>query len=165
MGEPGEEREVLLQFVERFALVLRESGMSPMPARVFAYALADDADRYTAAELAEGLGVSLAAISGAVRQLVQIGLLSREREPGTRSDLYVLDDRDLWSRFYTARTGLLEVYERTMADGVAVLGADQPGGRRLEESREFFAFLLAEIPPMLERWRAHRQRLYGDQRG
>jgi hypothetical protein len=161
-SEDGD-RDAMLRFVERFALVLRESGMSPMPARVFAYALADDADRYTAAELASGLQVSLAAISGAVRQLVQLGLLVREREPGTRSDLYVLDDRDLWSRFYAARFELLGVYEQTMAAGVEAIGADRPGGRRLDESREFFAFLRAEMPEMLERWREHRCRLYGEE--
>ena len=76
-----QERQALLRLVENFALVLRESGLPPMPARVLAYALADDADRYTASELASGLRVSPAAISGAVRTLVQFGLLRREREP------------------------------------------------------------------------------------
>jgi hypothetical protein len=74
----------------------------------------------------------------------------------------VLDDRDLWSRFYAARSELLGVYEQTMAAGVDALGADRPGGRRLDESREFFAFLRAEMPGLLERWREHRRRLYGE---
>ena len=49
-----DDRTRLLRFVERFALALRDAGMAPMAARVLAYALADDADRYTAGDLASG---------------------------------------------------------------------------------------------------------------
>jgi predicted transcriptional regulator len=152
-------REALLRFVERFALVLRESGMSPMPARVLAYALADDADRYTAGELAEGLRVSPAAISGAVRQLVQVGLLVRSREPGTRSDVYVLDDSDLWSGFMASELATLRRFEQAVENGVRVLGLDRPGGRRLGETRDFIAFLHRELSEAVSRWPAERDRL------
>jgi MarR family len=152
------ERATLLRFVERFALVLRDSGMQPMPARVFAYVLADDADRYTAAELAEGLQVSPAAISGAVRQLVQIGFLVREREPGTRSDLYVLDDADLWTRFFTAELQALRRFQDIVTSGVEWLGTDRPGGRRLAETRDFLAFLHEVLADAVARWPEERER-------
>ncbi|SFO70369.1 MarR family protein [Geodermatophilus dictyosporus] len=157
MTDDGE-RIVLLRFVERFALVLREAGMPPMPARVLAYALADDADRYTAGDLARGLDVSPAAISGAVRQLVQVGLLTRQREPGTRSDLYVLDDRDLWSRFMASELQALQRFVTAAEDGIEVLGLDRPGGRRLAETRDFLAFLHAELSDAVARWPAERDR-------
>ena len=146
----------LLRFVERFALVFTASGMPRMPARVFAYVLADDAESYTAAQLAEGLRVSPAAISQAVRYLVQVGLLGREREPGSRSDVYRIYDDDVWSRIYSGQELVLERFEEAAADGVAVLGLDRQGGRRLEETRRFFAFMRAELPMSLERWRTHR---------
>jgi DNA-binding transcriptional regulator GbsR (MarR family) len=161
VADPATERAVLLRFVERFALVLRESGMQPMPARVFAYALADDADRYTAAELADGLQVSPAAISGAVRQLVQIGFLVREREPGTRSDLYVLDDDNLWTRFFASQLGVLRTYEDTVTAGLEVLGESSPGGRRLAETRAFFAFLREEMGALMARWPEEKARRTG----
>ncbi len=153
-----DERMVLLRFVERFALVLREAGMPPMPARVLAFALADDADRYTAGDLARGLDVSPAAISGAVRMLVSLRLLGREREPGTRSDLYVLDDRDLWSRFMATELETLQRFEEAAASGVEVLGTHRPGGRRLAETRDFLAFLRAEMAAAVARWPAERDR-------
>jgi hypothetical protein len=159
------ERRTLLRYVERFALVLREAGMAPMPARVFAYSLADDADRYTATELAEGLQVSPAAISGAVRQLVQWGLLRREREPGTRSDLYVLDDHDLWSRFTQVEITQLRRFEDVLGTGVSALGTDRPGGRRLAETRHFFAFLRRALEDAVERWPAERDRLFAGRDG
>jgi DNA-binding transcriptional regulator GbsR (MarR family) len=160
-----DERMALRRFVEHFALVLREAGMTPMPARVLAYALADDADRYTAGDLARGLDVSPAAISGAVRQLVQVGLLIRRREPGTRSDLYVLDDRDLWSRFMAAELESLQRFEEAVAEGVELLGAQRPGGRRLAETRDFMAFLRTELTDAVARWPAERDRRAADRDG
>src|SRR4030095_13763683 len=85
---PDADEEAVLRFVEQFALVLVEAGIPRMPARVFAYVLAVDADRHTAAELAAGLRVSPAAISGAVRYLVQVGLLGKERAPRSRRGYY-----------------------------------------------------------------------------
>ncbi|NEK59659.1 MarR family transcriptional regulator [Geodermatophilus sabuli] len=133
-----------------------------MPARVLAYALADDADRYTAGDLARGLGVSPAAISGAVRYLVQVGFFVREREPGTRSDLYVLDDQDLWSRFVSAELTSLDRFVQAIDSGVEVLGVERPGGRRLAETRDFMAFLRVEMTGVLARWPAERARLAAD---
>jgi hypothetical protein len=155
-GPPGQRHEALLRYVERFALLLRESGMPPMPARVFAYALADDPDRYTAAELAEGLRVSPAAISGAVRYLVQVGLLARDRKPGTHGGLYRLYDDDVWYQIYRSQLGRLRHYQEVAAEGVAVVGADTPGGRRLRQTAEFFGFLGDEYPALMERWHARR---------
>lgn len=156
---PEDYDERLLHFVERFALVFTESGVPRMPARVFAYVLADDADRYSAGELAAGLRVSPAAISGAVRYLVQVGLLGREREPGTRADVYRIYDDDVWSRIYAQQATVLQSYEAAAADGVKALGLDRPGGRRLEETRAFFAFMHDELPRMLARWQQHRESL------
>ena len=162
-SEDKEETEQLLRFVERFAIVLAESGIPRMPARVFAFVLADDADHYTAAELAAGLRVSPAAISGAVRYLVQVGLLTRERHPGARADVYGIDDEDVWSRIYAQRAPLLRRFEAAAADGVAVVGLDRPGGRRLDETREFFSFLQADLAGMTQRWQGHRQALRAGQ--
>lgn len=151
-----DEERLLLRVVERFALVLAASGVPRMPARVFAYALAEDADHYTAGELARGLRVSPAAISGAVRYLVQAGLLDRTREPGARTDVYRLYDEDVWSRIYGGRSEILGRYEQAAAEAAAHLG-DRPGGRRMRDSQRFFAFLLREWPVLMERWREQRR--------
>jgi DNA-binding transcriptional regulator GbsR (MarR family) len=147
--------QALARFVERFALLLTDAGMPRMPSRVFARVLADDEGRMTAGELAERLGVSPAAISGAVRYLTQVGLLDRHREPGERRDHYQLRD-DLWYELYAYRGEMLRRWEEAMQDGIAALGTGSPAGRRLEETREFFAFLRAELPALMERWRARR---------
>jgi predicted transcriptional regulator len=151
------DREEVLRFVERFAIVLASAGMARMPARVFAYALIDDADRYTATDLAEALRVSPAAISTSVRDLVNAGLLGKQREPGDRTDTYVLHDEDIWSEIYLNREGLLEQFERLAAEGIELVGRGRPGGRRLAETAAYFAFMRKEMPELVERWRKHRQ--------
>ncbi|WP_222721508.1 GbsR/MarR family transcriptional regulator, partial [Actinomadura sp. HBU206391] len=158
-SDPVEPYDVrLLQFVEKFALLLHESGMPRMSARVFAYVLADDAEIYTAGELAAGLQVSPAAISMAVRHLVQIGLLARERQPGARTDHYRVYDDDVWSAITLQRVPLLKRSEDFLAEGLELLDPDRPGGRRIHETLEFYRFFRTEMPLLVERWQNHRQR-------
>lgn len=156
-----EDRTELLRLVERFALVLAESGWPRMPARVFAFVLADDADRYTAAELAAGVGVSPAAISGAVKYLTRVGLLAREREPGARIDVYRIFDEDVWGTIFRQRVPSLERYEQAAAEGAEILPPGSMGARRMRETQEFYRFLRLEEEKVLERWSAHRRMMFG----
>jgi len=154
----------LLRYVERFGMVLAEAGLPRMPARVFAYVLAEDAEKYTAAELAAGLRVSLAAVSGAVRYLVQVGMLTKVREPGSRSDHYRIFDQDVWGMILSKRLPILEVYEQAAAEGGKLLKPG-PGARRMRETQEFFAFARTEQLRMLERWREHRRTMFTETDG
>ena len=81
--------------VERIGGALTQAGLARLPSRVFAALLVDDDGRMTSVELAEALDVSAAGVSGAVGYLEQLGMLRRERERGSRRDVYVVDD-DAW---------------------------------------------------------------------
>jgi DNA-binding transcriptional regulator GbsR (MarR family) len=147
--------EEVSRFVERFAHVMEESGMPRMPSRIFAALLATDSGARTSAELAEMLKVSPAAVSGAVRYLLQTSLITREREPGSRRDVYRLYG-DQWYEAVVRREALLGRWERAVREGVEAVGPDSPAGERLGETAEFFAFLQREMPALLERWRDRR---------
>jgi DNA-binding transcriptional regulator GbsR (MarR family) len=151
------EHDTLLRAVERFSQTLEMAGMPRMAARVFAYVLAEDSDRYTAAQLAEGLHVSPAAISGAVRFLVDSQLLFREREPGNRSDLYRVYDDDVWRAIMSARIPLIDRFAVAIDDAVALLEVDTPGARRMVETREFFRFIQKEMWEVMDRWSEYRR--------
>lgn len=151
--------DALLRVVERLGLMLTEAGIPRMPARVFAYVLAEDSDRYTAGELAAGLRVSPAAISGAVRYLVRTGLLDKGREPGARSDFYRIYDDDVWSGIFMQQIPLLRRWEEISAEAVKQLGSDTPGGRRLRETQAYFRFLRTELLPLQERWQQEKDEL------
>ncbi|MFI1854850.1 MULTISPECIES: GbsR/MarR family transcriptional regulator [Streptomyces] len=147
------DEEAVAQFVERFAADMTESGMQRMGARVFAVLLASDSGKLSAAEIAERLQISPAAVSGAVRYLAQVNLITREREPGSRRDQYRLYN-EVWYEAVSKRDHILERWQRTMQDGAKVLGPDTPAGARAIRTAEFYEFMQAELLDMLARWRA-----------
>ncbi|GGQ90309.1 MarR family transcriptional regulator [Streptomyces aurantiogriseus] len=151
--------EAVSRFVESFAAQLVEAGVPRMPARVFAALLASDAGALTSAELGEQLQISPAAVSGAVRYLAQVHLVSREREPGSRRERYRVHS-DQWYEALTNREALIKRWEGALREGVASLGATTPAGRRMAETLAFFEFIEGEVAAMMERWRAHREQVF-----
>ncbi len=147
-----DESEGLLRVVERIALILNEAGIPRMPARVLAYMLADDADRYSAAALAEGLRVSPAAISGAVRYLTARRILVKELEPGKRAELYRVSDGDVCGTIVSAWIPVLKQWEYALEAATVELGTYRGGGHRLAEAATFIAFLRSELEGILEHW-------------
>lgn len=146
------------QFIERFSAVLVESGFPRMPARVFVALMASDTGRMTAAELADRLQISPAAVSGAVRYLTQVNLAGRQREPGSRRDVYVLHDEV----FYEAtlrKDQLMRRWEDRLDEGLAALGPDTPAGHRMAEALEFIRFVEHEMTGLQARWEEHRAML------
>ena len=154
----AQDPDKLMAAVERVAALLVDSGIPRMAGRVFAYALAEDADRYTAADFAEALQISPAAVSGAVRFLTRARLLFRERVPGQRADVYRVYDDDVWSTIMSARLPILEEWQAAMRDAAETVGRDTRGGRRLLESEDFFGFMHEETAATLQRWQEHRRR-------
>ncbi|MFD4020572.1 GbsR/MarR family transcriptional regulator [Streptomyces sindenensis] len=143
------------RFVERFAAQLVQAGMPRMPARVFAALLSSEQGALTSAELSGQLKVSPAAVSGAVRYLAQVNLVSREREPGSRRERYRVQG-DQWHNALLERDTSLRNWQTTMREGVEQFGLDTPQGRRINETLEFFLFLDKELGSLMERWAAHR---------
>jgi DNA-binding transcriptional regulator GbsR (MarR family) len=155
---PARDEQAVSRFVERFAAVMTEAGIPPMAARVLAALLATDVAYLTAADLARLLRASPASISGGVRYLIQLGLVSKEREPGSRRDRYRVID-DIWYQSAIRQDSVLTKWVITASEGLDALGADSPAGRRIGESMEYFAFMQREIPALLARWREYRQSL------
>lgn len=147
------DEEAVAQFVERFAADMTEAGMQRMGARVFAALLASDSGKLTAAEIAERLQISPAAVSGAVRYLAHLNLITREREPGSRRDQYRLYN-EVWYEAVSNRDQILTRWQHTMRDGAKVLGPHTPAGVRAIRTAEFYEFMQTELVDMLARWRA-----------
>lgn len=149
--QPRDEQAVA-RFVEQSAATLADMGFARMPARVLMLLMATEEPGLTAADLATGLQVSPAAVSNAVRYLMQVGLAEREAVPGARRDLYRLPN-DTWY----AASGAKQPAYRKLADvasqGIqATGGPDTPAGARLRDMESFFDYLDTEIPGVVERW-------------
>jgi predicted transcriptional regulator len=146
------------RFIEHFAELLVTGGVARMPARVFAALMISPEGALTAAELAERLQVSPAAVSGAVRYLTGVRMIARRRPLGSRRDEYWLHD-DHWYEMVMQRDSLLASWSAQMKDGVAAVGADTAAGRRMAVTAAFFDFLFEEMQALMGRWRVRRREL------
>ncbi|WP_022902019.1 GbsR/MarR family transcriptional regulator [Humibacter albus] len=143
------------EYVERAAAILAAAGFPRMPARVLMTLTAAE-ESQTAADLAESLEASPAAISGAVRYLQTLAMIHRVSRPGSRRDVYELPANSWYtatlaeSRVYDAMIGLSE-------DAVDAAGGSQSdAGARLTELADFFRFVRKRMPEMLAEWAQQR---------
>ncbi len=153
----GRDPEQVDRFVERLAASLAAAGAPRLASRVFATLMASDTGRMTAVELAESLHASSGGISGAVRYLVQVGLIRREREPGTRRDTYVVDGS--WYETTVSSSPFLTRGGSILREGLAAVGEDSPAADRLRETLDLIEFLDEETRAMLRRWEERKVEL------
>lgn len=138
---------------EQAAAMLAAAGMPRMPARVMMALVGSPDEGYTAAELAERLGVSAAAVSGAVRYLISMRLIQRLSRPGDRRDRYDLVD-DAWGGMITSNSPLYAALA-TQMDRIADENADAPiSVARAREIADFLRYLTQRMPQLVDEWRA-----------
>jgi DNA-binding transcriptional regulator GbsR (MarR family) len=154
--DPTPDSDPVLQFVEHFTMVLSGMGMPRMPARVFTALLATEQQSLTAGELAEWLKISPAAVSGAVRYLVQLGMVHRGREPGSRRDHYLIGD-DQWYEAVSMKDNAYRRLADSLGEGLAAVRPGSRAAGRINDTREFFTFLAKELPALVARWRDERR--------
>ena len=142
-------------FVQRAASELTAQGFPRMPASVIMALTASEEGKATAAELATRLGVSAGAISGAIRYLSTIGMVRSSIVPGTRRHIYALPERP-WYTASLTRPGLyahIAALLRTELDRLPAGAARE----RIDEMAEFFAFIDARMPQLLDEWNESRK--------
>jgi predicted transcriptional regulator len=150
--------------VERLGAVLADAGLPRLPSRVFAQLMCDDDGRMTAAELVEALSSSPAGISQAVAYLTQVQMIRREREPGSRRDVYVVLD-DAWHDAMLRNNALYSRLRTSFVEAQAAVGGGHTrAGRRLALSAEFLAFVEQEVLDLISRWEEHRAGLVSSER-
>lgn len=137
---------------EQLALMLTTHGMQRMTARVLTALLFTEQPTMTSSELAEQLQASSGAISTSIRMLTSVGLAERVPVPASRRDHYRLRD-NAWAVLFTNQNAVLSAMQEAAAAGIAGTQKDNLARARLTQMRDFYAFLLGEIPTLLERWR------------
>jgi DNA-binding transcriptional regulator GbsR (MarR family) len=144
--------------IERIGGALTQAGLARLPSRVFAALLVDDDGRMTSIELASALAVSPAGVSGAVGYLEQLGMLRRERERGSRRDVYVVDD-DAWHDAMMRHDQLYGPIKASLEHALSSLGPEAPAHLRLSLTREFLVFLEDEFEALGEKWEKRKAEL------
>ncbi len=144
------------EFIEGFALKLSESGMQRMAARVFAALLTAPGGGLTAREIAEMLGVSAGAVSGATTYLTRAKMAERSRTPGERVDRYDVKGTT-WAEAIAVETEMMRSLAAWLDQGASLVAGDRQATERLEDTRDFFTFVSVEMPQLVERWQKSRR--------
>lgn len=150
-----DEREVVDRLIRTVGADLASQGFPRMPALVLLALMASEDGRMTSAELGEQLGVSAAAVSGAVKYLQLVGFLRVLIEPGGRRHVYSIGDTPWYTASLRAapRFHESEARMREAARGLVT----RPGAReRIEELADFYAFMGERLPELLDEWNARR---------
>ena len=143
----------LSAFYEEIGVLLSELGVPRMGAKAFAALLTAPEEGLTARELAERISASPAAISGALKMLGAVRMVTRTRRPGERADRYTVQEH-FWEAAVAAEMQaygpLIATLERALDD----LPLSPAARDRVTETRDFLAFIAEEFPRLLEAWRA-----------
>ncbi|WP_155358302.1 hypothetical protein [Acrocarpospora macrocephala] len=75
-----------------------------------------------------------------------------DRSPATVSSATRRPSRMMATRSATASTSPMMWLDEVAEEALEVVGQDTPAGRRLVEMRDFYTYLLAEMPAVIERW-------------
>lgn len=145
-----------VEAAEQAAAIMAAAGMPRMASRALMAITAAPAEGYTAAELAERLGVSAAAISGAVKYLETIGLIHRVSAAGSRRVRFVI----VGGAWDSVVRGSLSIYERlaTLTDDIATqLAGDEVAQARSREIADFFRFFAERMPALIDEWEQTRR--------
>lgn len=149
---PRRDEQAMRHFIEQMARLLADWGFPRMAGRVLFVMMCADEQALTAAQLAERLGVSPAAISGAVRYLTQINMVAREPVPGSRRDRYRLVD-DSWYEVTISKMTLIKtIVDVTEQAVLAAGGRGTPAGARIAGMRDFYSFVQEALPELTAQW-------------
>jgi DNA-binding transcriptional regulator GbsR (MarR family) len=144
------------ELVDDIGFHLERLGLSRTAGRVLGALLLAPGGDADAPGLTEQLGVAKSSLSQAIGMLERYGLV--QRAPGAgRRDRYRLTDGVFESVFFSKQPELgafAQLAERVLNEG----NLSDDAEARLVRMRDFYRFLLAEYPRLLQRWEEVRPR-------
>jgi hypothetical protein len=94
-------------------------------------------------------------MSTALKQLTGMGLVERVPAPGSRREHFRFRD-GAWATLMSNQNAVLNLMTSAAEDGLTAAGSGTPAGRRLTEMRDFYGYMLEQMPALIEQWRATR---------
>ena len=144
------------ELIEEFGLLMEDMGSTRMAGRVTAWLLLCDPPVQSLTEIADGLHVSKAAVSGAVRLLLQQHLVERATRAGERGDHYRATPGETASVLKLDHMRALhDILERALAT-VADRDQSQPNYTLMRDAVDFTEFIQGEVPELLARFERRR---------
>lgn len=128
-----------------------QAGLPRMMAKVLGALFTTDSGSLTSAELVRRLRVSPASISKAVGYLESQALVTRERDPRSRAERYVIHDDVVFQSIIAGARNQTRIAEACAA-GARKLGATTPAGVRLENTSRFLLHVVDDLVRSAEHW-------------
>lgn len=126
--------------------------MQKTTARVMTALLYTEQETMTAADLCERLSISTGAVSTAIKQLSQSGMVERVPAPGSRREHYRFP-KGVWAQLFSQQNVMLEVMKNAAQEGLDALQGESVTSARLREMQDFYSYMEQEMPALIERWR------------
>ncbi|MGN6327054.1 GbsR/MarR family transcriptional regulator [Pseudolysinimonas sp.] len=151
----SDDGEVVQRFIQEVGADLANQGFPRMPALVLLALMSSETGRLTSAEIGAELGVSAAAISGAVKYLQLVGFIRVLTEPGGRKHVYSIADTPWYTASLRAAPRFQE-NEVRMREAAFALASRPAAQQRIEELADFYAFMGQRLPELLREWNEQR---------
>ncbi|GAA2034979.1 hypothetical protein GCM10009819_19190 [Agromyces tropicus] len=139
-------------YAEDVGVVLAQMGTTPAFGTLLGWLLICDPPRQTSTELSEATGLSKASVSTGMRVLQQSGLVRRVPTAGRGHAYEIEADAFALAVDPTAKMrAFLDVVQR----GLDLVGDERaPRARRLARTRDFYVFMMARLPELMDEFRA-----------
>lgn len=153
----GATAEARAEFIEESGLLFEEAGHPRMAGRIFGLLVIADRSPLSSAEITKELQASKASVSTMTRALLQAGIIERVGRPADRKDYFrvKLDSLDMMlERQMSVTAGFLKLLERGRT---LTSPTNRPGRECIDRLLEFYQWLTAEMPLMMERWNRRKK--------
>ncbi|MEU7860703.1 MarR family transcriptional regulator [Nonomuraea sp. NPDC049141] len=145
------------EFVDRMGLVMERLGGTRTMGRLHAWLMICDPPDRSLTDLAAELGVSKTAVSTVARQLEVSGMIERVPTAAREHRYRIIGGG--WAQVMQVQLDGVRRSLETLDFGLSILGEGPPERRaRVEDTREFFDFILRDSEEMLERWAEYRKK-------
>jgi DNA-binding MarR family transcriptional regulator len=140
------------QFAEEFAVGLEGMGLPRAYGKLLGWLMVCDPPQQSSAELAAALDLSKGSVSTGTRMLENAGMIRRVAAPEQRGKAFEVSPDAIIN---AAQDNRYQVFLDLMQRGLAVVGDERaPRADRLRRTRDFYAFILGELPKLVERFRS-----------
>jgi DNA-binding transcriptional regulator GbsR (MarR family) len=149
-------RDAERSFVERWSRILASEGLPPVAGRLWAWLLVCEPREQSVDDIAEAIGASRGAISGAVRWLEPSGLIHRTRRPGDRRDYWSVSDNSAVRAIENRQRALrpsLDTLENAMA---SLSDRDGASLQRLRDVHELYTVMVDVVDVAVDQFKTRR---------
>lgn len=143
-------------FAEKMGALFDMVGLARRSGRVLGWLLVCDPPERTARHVMDSLELSAGAVSTSLRDLERLGYVESRGEPGSRRR-YFRARADAWTVGLAERTRAFETFAK-IAEGALehVRPLTKEARARLEDIRDFYAFLQERFPKLVAEWERSR---------